>query len=70
MCGGGSPQTVRTDPVADQERIAAQAAVAASADAVQRKRSRRASALSLGSETLGAAPSSSVLGYGKTVLGG
>ena len=69
MCGGSAPEPVRTDPVADQEKIAAQAAVAASADAANRKRSRRASALTVGAG-LGATAGDSVLAYGKTVLGG
>ena len=73
MCGGGGAQTVRTDPVADAERVAAEAAVAANDQAAVRKRSRRQSALiasqpaTLGGGTLGGG--SGVL-YGKSTLGG
>ncbi len=74
MCGGGAPQTVRTDPVADAERAAAEAANTANLQQAGRRRSRRSSQL-LASQpaTLGAAPpasgSSSVL-YGRPTLGG
>lgn len=68
--GGSSPATVRDDPIADNEKIAAQAAVAAGTDAAARKRSRRASALTVGAG-LGDTSSSgdSVLAYGKSTLG-
>ena len=69
MCGGGkAPEPVRTDPVADADKIAAQAAVAANADAQGRRKSRRASSL-LASAGPAAAPSS-VMSYGKATLGG
>jgi hypothetical protein len=70
MCGGSKPSVVKTDPVADNDKIAAQAAVAAAADAATRKKSRRASALTVGAgTTTGGASGDSVLAYGKTTLG-
>jgi hypothetical protein len=70
MCTGSQPKTVRDDPVADNEKIAAQAAVDAGADAATRKRSRRASALTVGAGLGDTATGSSVLSYGKSTLGG
>lgn len=69
MCGGGAPETVRTDPVADAERIAAQAAVSANADAAGRRRSRKRSSL-LSAGAMEPPQPGTVLGYGKTTLGG
>lgn len=72
MSGNDPPKTVRQDPVADAERAAAQAAVAANADTASRRRRVGQSAL-LTSTRTGAsstAPASSVLTYGKTTLGG
>jgi hypothetical protein len=71
VSGNNPPKTVRQDPVADAERAAAQAAVAANSDTASRRRSQRQSAL-LTSTRPGAsstAPSQSVLTYGKTTLG-
>ena len=65
MCGGGAPAPVRSDPEADAERIAAEAAVAANADGAKRRRSRKQSALGLSQ------PEQTALGYGqKQTLGG
>lgn len=68
MCGGGAPAPVRSDPVADAEKLAAQAAQTANEDqAARRKARRKSSLLAAGDPALGGA---SVLDYGKTTLGG
>lgn len=70
MCGGGAPQTVRTDPVADAERAAAEAAASANSESAFRKKRRRQQSLLLTEpQTLGGAPQGSVL-TGRTTLGG
>lgn len=71
MCGGGAPAPVRSDPEADADRIAAEAAATANAEQAGRRRSRRRSSLlAAGDPTLGAPQQSTVLGYGKQTLGG
>lgn len=71
MCGGGAPATVRTDPVADAERAAAQAAVTANEQAAGRRKSRRASQLlATQPATLGSTGQQQSVLYGKPTLGG
>ncbi|RQO38623.1 hypothetical protein DBR37_01640 [Herminiimonas sp. KBW02] len=62
MCGGGKqPEVVRTDPKAEADAAAAEAAQKANQSTAARKRVQQASALSTGAGT--------ALSYGKTTLG-
>jgi hypothetical protein len=61
-----TPQVIRTDPVAEAEKAAAEAQSKANAETATRRVSKRTSALSTGA---GLAPASA-LGAGKTTLGG
>ena len=61
MCGGSTPQVVRTDPKAEAEKAAAEAMAKANAESAARRTSRRSSALATGAGEAVAA---------KTTLGG
>lgn len=63
MCGGGggTPAVVKTDPKAEADLAAAEAAQKANTNNAARKRVRQASALSTGAGT--------ALSYGKETLG-
>jgi hypothetical protein len=61
-----TPNVVKSDPLADADKTAAEAQAKANAETATRRTTRRMSALSTGA---GLAPASA-LGAGKTTLGG
>lgn len=71
MCGGGAPDPVKRDPVAEQLEAERKATEKANAEGAQRRTARRKSSLlATAGKQAGILPGGSTLSTGKDTLGG